>query len=446
MRILITGYYGFKNLGDELILTKIIQDIKALYPRAEIIVHSANKRFSQKTHIVEGFVDRFSPTETVEAVKECDCVIVGGGGLINEYYPIEPKDFFINFGIGIASYAIVPLLAKIYGKPVFYWCHGLGPLFSKEGKNFARWFYSLADVITLRDEDSFALLNAICPEAKNAYLDNDPVTALDTSQYIKSSDIELPKGRKKLGINVRPWFGTEGIINNLANALTKYLQEENNIIVVPIPFDLATDGAVLRNLIDKIPMQFVFDYKYETLETPGQVISIMRQLDIFLGTRLHSIIVSQLLGLPTLSISYDQKTDAFSSSRKIPSVSIQSFRIEDIVNSIKNVSNNIIQPLNSKEVSYRTPQRFRAFVMNSHLPGLTQDAILKSMTGERELHVMTRHIEGLTGELTELREKYNELSYHYSALMSETQNSKLWKLRSGLKTIRNIFFDKKRKD
>jgi polysaccharide pyruvyl transferase CsaB len=437
MKVFLTGYYGFKNLGDELILAKIIQDIKAAYSEAEIVLHTANKKFSQQIHDVQKLVDRFSPTETTEAVRECDYVILGGGGLINEYYPIDPKDFFLNFGTGIASYAIVPLLAKIYRKPVFYWSHGLGPLFSEEGKNFASWFYLLADVVTLRDEDSFTLLKTICPEIKNVFLDMDPVITLEVSRYIKPQNIKLPEHKRALGVNVRPWFGTESMIDNLADALTTYCQGQDDIAIVPIPFDLAIDTGVLRNLIDKVPKQFVFDYGHENLETPEQVISIMKQLDFFLGTRLHSIIVSQLLRLPTLSISYDQKTDAFARLRNIPAISIQKFRMEDIVNQLKVISNSIIESSNTIEFNYRTPQYFKAFVENNQLPCAVQQSVPASIIEERELYAKNRHIEGLIQELAELRDKYNGLLCKHSRLMSETQKSKLWKFRACLKNIKN---------
>jgi polysaccharide pyruvyl transferase WcaK-like protein len=140
MKFLIHGYLGFKNLGDELILSKVIEDIRSAARDAEITVVTIDKDYTRRIHNVEGVVDRISPDAVWEAVKEADVIVVGGGGLIQEYNDIAITDFFKSFGYGIVSYALVPFLAKILRKPVFYWSHGVGPFLPKKGKNLPGGF------------------------------------------------------------------------------------------------------------------------------------------------------------------------------------------------------------------------------------------------------------------------------------------------------------------
>ena len=46
MKIFLSGYYGAKNLGDELLLLKVIEDILAIAPQAEFLVWSIDKEFT----------------------------------------------------------------------------------------------------------------------------------------------------------------------------------------------------------------------------------------------------------------------------------------------------------------------------------------------------------------------------------------------------------------
>lgn len=46
--VLLYGYYGFKNLGDEFLLLKIYQDVRTVLPEAQIWVWSGNPAVSRR--------------------------------------------------------------------------------------------------------------------------------------------------------------------------------------------------------------------------------------------------------------------------------------------------------------------------------------------------------------------------------------------------------------
>jgi hypothetical protein len=273
-----------------------------------------------------------------------------------------------------------------------------------------------------------AVFDTIYPKPTQLFLDTDPVTKLEISKYVSPICFKIPENRKRIGINIRPWFGTDNIVSSLSNALNGYLEKEPDTCVVPIPFDLSTDPKVLRDLISRIPRQFVFDYEYKKLQTPEDVISIMSQLDVFLGARLHSIIVARLLKISTISISYDQKTDTFSRLLNIPSISIQDLGANDLIGRIESIKDTTIETTRFLEFEYRTPRFFRDFVEGIRLSTFGSTTVYNPTTYESELHVKTRHIQGLIRELVEIREKLGRLE-------SETQNSTMWKLRNYMKRV-----------
>lgn len=372
MKVLIYGYYGFKNLGDELILSKIIEDIKSIDSKAEITVCTGDVDYTRRIHGISG-INRFSPDALEDAVKDSDVVVVGGGGLMHEYFGIDIKDIFNHFGYKVAAYAIPALMAKSLQKPVFYWCHGVGPIFTEEGRNFTRWFYTLSDFTTLRDEDSYAILKKIYPEVKNVYIDTDPVMSLDVSRFVKPLPFEFPQDRVKIGINIRPWLGIEGIIENISAALRELYEENKDIVIVPIPFDLdlSQDQKILRKLVASMPEGSVFEYGLEKLETPEEVISLMNRIDFFIGMRLHSIIVSSLLKIPTLSISYDLKTDKFADILKIPVIRIEELTKDNMLVQLRSLLNTDRKDLNVLQCNYKTPEFFKNFIEGKNLPGIT---------------------------------------------------------------------------
>ncbi|MEM3426932.1 MAG: hypothetical protein QW212_01540 [Nitrososphaerales archaeon] len=98
--LFLCGYYGFGNLGDELLLLRVFRDIRRMFPKVKVFAWSADEKVSLGLLGEDGVtcVSRFEPQETVRAVRDSDVVVTGGGGLMNEYYRMELSDLFRDFG------------------------------------------------------------------------------------------------------------------------------------------------------------------------------------------------------------------------------------------------------------------------------------------------------------------------------------------------------------
>ena len=365
MRILISGYFGFRNLGDELILHKEIEDVKEIVPDAEIIVWSGNPSYTEEFHGVKA-VNRFSVDDTVDAVKESDVVIVGGGGLIHEYFGINVKDMFNSFGYNIPAYFIVPLIAKMFKKPLFYWCHGVGPIFSEDGKKLLSWFYSLSDFTTVRDRYSFNLLSSV--SGLKPLVDIDPVLAMDITKFLEKN-WDFRDNSLIVGLNLRPWFGIDLLIDRLLPIVSEISRKYTNIIFVPIPFDLSDSGdkVVLRKFFEKFDEEGV--RILDNITSEKDVISLLSSVDLFIGMRYHSLILSFLLKKRSFAISYDSKTDELIRNLGIEGEDYLSF-LEN--NDRKSIKDFILNNANKEKVTssidfsfkkeYITPVKFRHFL------------------------------------------------------------------------------------
>jgi len=80
-RFLISGYYGFGNLGDEALLAVIVEQLRGRYPGASIDVLSNTPAETARTYGVEA-TPRAAPGAVRRAIDRADVVLSGGGGLL----------------------------------------------------------------------------------------------------------------------------------------------------------------------------------------------------------------------------------------------------------------------------------------------------------------------------------------------------------------------------
>ena len=125
-RIVISGWYGDKNLGDEAQLAGIIKMIKGVSPTAEIIIFSDNPQQTIKEHKVKA-IQRTGTRYWFKRFNELyqsDLLILGGGTLL--YDTSIGADQMVWLGDVIT--------AKLAGTPTMYFNGGIGLLFNSVSK------------------------------------------------------------------------------------------------------------------------------------------------------------------------------------------------------------------------------------------------------------------------------------------------------------------------
>ena len=129
LKVLIVGYYGFENAGDEAILWAIVSDLRTRRPDISITVVSGNPAKTAEKHGVSAISwhDGFA---VFDAVSEADLTIVGGGGLFHDYWGLNPNHFLTDRQSGIVFFAAPAILAALMGKPLMLYAVGVGPLLS----------------------------------------------------------------------------------------------------------------------------------------------------------------------------------------------------------------------------------------------------------------------------------------------------------------------------
>jgi len=138
MTILISGYYGFGNIGDELILHNLVQSLTDY--KASLVVLSHHPQQTQKQYGIQG-VFRWNPIALLREIQRCRVLISGGGGLIQDLSgPFTP-----------VYYLSILALAHWLGKKTIILGQGFGPIMRASNKMLAKKILSQVDLIVVRD-------------------------------------------------------------------------------------------------------------------------------------------------------------------------------------------------------------------------------------------------------------------------------------------------------
>jgi polysaccharide pyruvyl transferase WcaK-like protein len=138
-KILVAGYYGAQNAGDEAILSGLLASFRAAGYLGEFAVLSHDPADTRALHGVEAVA--WNDIEAViDASDSADLVVVGGGGLFQDYWGVDPATVLTSGHGGIAQYATPVYLAATLGKPCALLGVGVGPLRTAEGRDLTRAF------------------------------------------------------------------------------------------------------------------------------------------------------------------------------------------------------------------------------------------------------------------------------------------------------------------
>ncbi|WP_261131762.1 polysaccharide pyruvyl transferase CsaB [Bacillus sp. Marseille-Q3570] len=296
MKLVISGYYGFNNIGDEAILASIIQSLREIQPDIEIVVLSNKPEVTKSTYGVEA-IDRWKFKVILKALKDSDGLISGGGSLLQDQTGWK----------SVPYYSGIMYLAKLLKKPVYMYAQGIGPL----DRFFNRWIVKVVlnkiNRITVRDEESKKLLETLKVK-KNISIVPDPVMGYKAdnlnSDWLAGQDFKKPT----VTVSVRDWKGLEDFKRKVAVALDCLVDNEQvDIIFIPMHgfHDHNTSVEVARLM--KTPSRIApYDASIE------EKIAIIGSSEFLFGMRLHSLIFAGVVGTPFLALSYDPKIDSYS--------------------------------------------------------------------------------------------------------------------------------------
>jgi len=303
-KIIISGYYGFDNCGDEAVLFAMIHCLKELLPNVRITVLSANPKKTFELYGVKA-VNRWNPVRVAFAILTCRLLISGGGSLLQDVTSAKSPGYYLG----------VIRIAHLLGKKVMIYSQGIGPLNLAKNRAGVAKVLGRCHAITLRDERSAELLNDL-GVSRDIAVTCDPVMALSREDIINDA---VKENLRKLGIfndstvelnpslfvSVRCWEDDRHIAP-IAEFLDSQAGEGWDVILVPAHFPEDLDAiAMLSARMATRP------HCIERCLTAHEFLALTALADKVFSMRLHGLICAMAMGTPMLALSYDPKVEAF---------------------------------------------------------------------------------------------------------------------------------------
>ncbi len=331
-KIVISGYYGFNNIGDESILKAVVDNLRERLSDIDITVLSQNPASTAEKYKVHS-VDRKSLVAIFTAIKRCDLLISGGGSLLQD----------VSSKKSIIYYLAIMWIAKLLGKKVFIYSQGIGPIITKFNRVLTAMTLKMADGIVVRDDASKEFLMEIGIKASEIHVTADPVLRLKKAELDKGLDILIREGfvrdpnRLTIGWAIRERKTESNFVDELCDAMNA-LYDKYHAQIVLIPFHYSEDMAVILKIKERLGDKVTcIEHKYLTEE----MLSIIGNMDVLVGVRLHSIIHAAIMGVPMIAISYDPKINSFMHSINLKAMcSVYDFKSEFFMEEFEKTLNN----------------------------------------------------------------------------------------------------------
>jgi len=301
--ILISGYYGFNNTGDE----AMIETMSTLLAKKDcsLTVLSSNPDKTNELYNVRAY-NRYKLLDVLRAIKRADLVVSGGGTLFQD---ITSKKS-IWYYLGIVK------IAQLFRKKIIVAFQGMGPIETKLHRKMVKKTLNKKSVkfVGMRDRQAMEYAKEIGIKEEKIVFSSDMIFMMNPppkeriDKIINDNILNLQEDQKLIGFSVREWKDKDRT-DRLAEA-ADLIVERYNARIVFFPFHKPKDAEISKIIMHKMKHEdktVIMPNRY----LPSEILGAMGRMDVNIGVRLHALIFSSISNIPTIGISYDPKVDGF---------------------------------------------------------------------------------------------------------------------------------------
>ncbi len=300
--VLVSGYYGFDNLGDEAILEAILQWF-AKRDDVHPVVLSANPKSTFDSYGVDS-IPRSNLWKILGRIGGSPVLLQGGGGLLQDATSFKSLMYYLG----------VMLLGFIMGRKVVAFAQGIGPLDAEVSPLLVGEFLAQCDLVCVRDFRSYAFCQERLPVNAPLKLMSDAALLLQQAEADAVEDIFLQEnldmpGRPLVAFSVKGSKRDRRQIGALARAIDMTSSELGGGVAL-VPFHHPDDveyAELVRSMTATPDDVMIVKGKYR----PAEVLGLIAKCDLVVGMRLHSLIFAASAAVPFVAVSYDPKIDEF---------------------------------------------------------------------------------------------------------------------------------------
>ncbi len=291
--VALCGYYGFGNLGDELLARAAVRLLEQCgVPRQRIVVLS-NDVAETERFLGTASVNRWNLRAVFSVLRESRTLLLGGGGLFQDTTSARSPIYY---------WSLVRMAKLVNCIP---WCFGqsVGPLNGKLSRILARDALTLCKKRGVRDRFS---LEELKNWGLDAFLSPDLVFGMEPFPIARST------GGTRMILNIRPWR------NGLPERLAENAQEYARALGLSIRgISLSDEDTKTMEDLDRrglLELEGIDRWDSKRLDS----IAVPEGSRKAVGMRLHFCILSAMAGIPLLAVPYDPKVLGFAEILGIP--------------------------------------------------------------------------------------------------------------------------------
>ncbi len=297
-KVLLCGYYGMGNLGDELLASASINLLQECgVPRGRIAMLSGDPEGSRAAHNVFA-IGRFALKEVFSALHESESVLFGGGGIFQDGSSFRSPAYY--WGIVRA--------ARFCGCKVWAVGQSIGPLSHSLCRAMARDAFRLCEAVSVRDVHSFEFLANSCTRPRVFFRTED--LTLAEMVFPRGEGFAQESGKDVFLVNFRR---TREKIELKAAADLKYFGVPAGKRCLGVAMD-RRDAKLMEELASGGTIA-LDDICIPTLNNVREVFS--RACGGF-GMRLHFGVMCLRAGVPFAMVPYDPKVTDFAQRWNVP--------------------------------------------------------------------------------------------------------------------------------
>jgi polysaccharide pyruvyl transferase WcaK-like protein len=310
MKVLLFGYYGYKNIGDDLFVKNLVQRLATGDRQVSVICEDDyyKAEHADNPHVRFYRSKDLSKLQRLWLISQHDYIAWGGGTLnISQ----EPK-YLIT----------MQRVARFLGKKFGFLGIGLDGLSADADPTSSQILFDRADFLYLRDYESYKFAQEHLTSPKICCQGGD-LAFLNQAFYRPFMQSNRRSQIQHLSFSGKHWWGKERAEFYVKPLLELIEQHGTHIHLLPGNIGPETNDNKFHLFMQQLlPAGSSTIY---TWETPDKFLEVLMQMDFHIGNRLHSIILADILGVPSIGINaeppkilgYLQKTNCLVRQRSV---------------------------------------------------------------------------------------------------------------------------------
>ena len=298
--IVIAGYLGFGNSGDEALLAIVLDEIRKMMPGKTVTVLSMRPSETERMYGVRA-VHRYSIADVVGEMKAGTSFVFGGGSLLQD----------VTSRRSLYYYLWLLHEAKRRGMKTMLLSNGIGPLIRDSSRRRTASVLKHVDRITLRDSESYALLQKMGLDVADMHVAVSADTAfllggVDDTGGRDAGSAGIGAGERYAVVSPRPHRGAMMTLPRVFADVCVRIRE-HGIVPLIVPMQRDEDLALSQRIARMCRCARVWDGSFGIADAKR----VMSGAEFALGMRLHTLIFACAMGTPSVGVGCDPKITSF---------------------------------------------------------------------------------------------------------------------------------------